>query len=135
MTPIRVLVPCLALLAAVAGAPGCAKPPADEPATTTATPEPAPAPAAGEARVVEVTVDGQGFHPATIQATAGQPVTLALTRTTDETCGTEIVVPALGIDRKLPLNERVEVTLTPAEKGEIAFACGMDMLKGTIVVD
>jgi plastocyanin domain-containing protein len=28
----------------------------------------------------------------------------------------------------------VEVTLTPAEKGTITFACGMDMLKGSIVV-
>lgn len=90
---------------------------------------------AAHASVVEVTVDGTGFHPDRIHARAGQPITLAVTRTTDKTCGTEVVIPALGIDRKLPLNERVEVTVTPADKGEIAFACGMDMLKGTIVVE
>jgi plastocyanin domain-containing protein len=87
------------------------------------------------ANVVEVTVDGSGFHPDRITAHAGQPVTLAITRTTNETCGTEIVIPSQGIDTKLPLNERVEVTVTPAAVGEVAFACAMDMHKGTIVVE
>ena len=114
---------------------GCAKTPPAEQAEAPSAEVEAPAPAAGEARVVQVTVDGQGFHPDRIPAKVGEPVTLAITRTTDETCGTEIVMPALNIDRKLPLNEPVEVTVTPQAKGEIAFACGMDMLKGTIVVD
>lgn len=90
---------------------------------------------APEANVIAVTVDGTGFHPDRIAAKAGQPVTLALTRTSDETCATEIVIPAMNIDTKLPLNERVEVTVTPGAKGEIAFACGMNMFKGTIVAD
>ncbi len=120
------------VLAAVAG---CAKTPPAEQAEIRTGDAPAPAPAAGEARVVQVTVDGQGFHPDRIEATAGEPVTLAITRTTDETCGTEIVMPAMNIEKKLPLNEKVEITVTPTEKGTIAFACGMDMLKGTIVVD
>ena len=93
------------------------------------------APEAAQPTVVDVTVDGTGFHPDRIAAKAGQPVTLALTRTSDETCATEIVIPAMNIDTKLPLNERVEVTVTPGAKGEIAFACGMDMFKGTIVAD
>ena len=116
-----------------AGCGGAAK---EEPAaTTTAETTPTPPAAGGEANVVEMTVDGGGFHPDRVTAHAGKPITLAITRTTDETCGTEIVIPAHGIDTKLPLNERVEVTLTPAASGEIAFACAMDMLKGTIVVD
>jgi plastocyanin domain-containing protein len=120
------------LLAALSG--GAQTPPAER-AEVRSSEAPAPAPASGEARVVLVTVDGAGFHPARIPARVGEPVTLVVTRTTDETCGTEIVVPAMAIDRKLPLNEKVEITLTPKAKGEIAFACGMDMLKGTIVVD
>ena len=55
-------------------------------------------------------MDGQGFHPDRIPAHAGEPLTLVVTRTTDETCGTEILVPALGVDRMLPLNEKVEIT-------------------------
>ncbi len=35
--------------------------------------------------------------------------------------------------RALPLNEDVEIEFTPAA-GEIAFVCGMDMLRGTVVV-
>jgi plastocyanin domain-containing protein len=31
--------------------------------------------------------------------------------------------------------EAVMVELTPAKTGEIAFACGMNMFKGVIVVD
>ncbi len=130
---------CVVLLLSAAGAAGygcapAAEKAADAPAATT------PAPASDAmtgtaANVVEVTVDGSGFHPDRIVARAGQPITLAITRTTDETCGTEIVIPTMAIDTKLPLNERVEVTVTPAAAGEVAFACAMNMHKGTIVVE
>ncbi|MGH7724501.1 MAG: cupredoxin domain-containing protein [Candidatus Eiseniibacteriota bacterium] len=92
-------------------------------------------PAATSEQRVAMTVDGSGFHPDRIPARVGQPVTLAITRTTNETCGTEIVIPAEQIRKDLPLNQTVEVTITPAASGEIAFACGMDMLKGSIVAE
>jgi hypothetical protein len=98
--------------------------------------KPAPPPSnlgSSEGRVA-ITVDGEGFHPNRIAAHPGQPITLALTRTTNETCANQIVIASLGVTKDLPLNETVEVTVTPAEKGEIAFACGMNMLKGSIVV-
>ncbi len=130
----RILLAALAL----AGAVGCA--PAPEKAAEAPAPvaESAPAPevpAEAVGGVVELTVDGTGFHPSLIKARAGQPITLAITRTTDETCGTEIVMPALGINTPLPLNQRVEVTVTPADTTDIAFACAMDMLKGTLIVE
>jgi plastocyanin domain-containing protein len=56
-------------------------------------------------------------------------------RTTDKTCGTEVVFPALGIRRPLPLNEPVVIEFTPKSFGEIAFVCGMNMLRGTVVVE
>ncbi len=121
----------LIFAAAIAAGSGCA-PAAEKAAEAPAVTTPAPAPAPG---VVEVTVDGSGFHPDRITAHAGQPITLAITRTTDETCGTEIVIPTMAIDTKLPLNQRVEVTVTPAATGEVAFACAMNMHKGTIVVE
>jgi plastocyanin domain-containing protein len=34
----------------------------------------------------------------------------------------------------LPLNEPVAIEFTPAKTGDIAFACGMNMLKGVVVV-
>jgi P-type Cu+ transporter len=53
---------------------------------------------------------------------------------TDKRCGTEVVFPALNIKRALPLNEQVVIEFTPSKSGEFAFACGMDMLHGTVVV-
>jgi len=81
---------------------------------------------------VEVTVDETGFHPASIHARAGGPVTLVLTRVTDRGCGQEIVFPDQDIRRDLPLNRPVEITVTAA-RGEIRFTCGMGMLRGAIV--
>jgi Cu+-exporting ATPase len=44
------------------------------------------------------------------------------------------VFPSLNIKRALPLNEPVVIEFTPAKSGDIAFACGMNMLHGTLVV-
>jgi plastocyanin domain-containing protein len=40
----------------------------------------------------------------------------------------------LNIKRALPLNETVVIEMTPNKTGEIAFACGMGMLHGAVVV-
>jgi plastocyanin domain-containing protein len=65
---------------------------------------------------------------------AGPPARITFVRTTDKTCGTEVVFPSLNIKRALPLNEPVVIEFTPRKSGDIAFACGMNMLHGTIVV-
>jgi plastocyanin domain-containing protein len=44
-----------------------------------------------------------------------------------------VVFPSLNIKRPLPLNEPVVIEFTPAKAGDIAFACGMNMLKGVVV--
>jgi Cu+-exporting ATPase len=56
-------------------------------------------------------------------------------RTTDKTCGTEIVFPTLDIKRAVPLDQAVDIEFAPARPGELAFACGMNMLKGVVVVE
>jgi plastocyanin domain-containing protein len=35
----------------------------------------------------------------------------------------------------LPLNQPVAIDLTMPASGEVAFACGMDMMHGSIVAD
>lgn len=92
--------------------------------------KPAAAPAAGALRQT-ITVDGIGFHPSEIPASAGQNLTLVFHRTTDATCGKEVVFKDLGIRKSLPLNQDVEINVKAA--GTIGFACGMDMMKGAIV--
>ena len=81
-----------------------------------------------------IVVTEQGFQPAKVALRAGIPARLTFSRTTDKTCGTEVVLPSLNIKRTLLLNQSVQIEFTPAKSGEIAFACGMNMLKGIVVV-
>ena len=83
---------------------------------------------------IPVSVTESGFEPSRIEVRHGEAVTLLVTRKTDVTCATEMVVPFRGITQELPLNQTVRIALGPLEPGEVAFACGMDMEKGTIVV-
>jgi Cu+-exporting ATPase len=64
----------------------------------------------------------------------GTPARITFLRTTDKTCGTDVVSPSLDITRALPLDEPVAIAFTPTKAGDIAFACGMNMLKGVAVV-
>jgi len=84
---------------------------------------------------LEVKVDATGYHPDKLHAKGGKPVRMVVTRTTDDGCGQQLVVPSLHLKYELPLNQPVAIDLTMPEKGELAFACGMDMLKGSIVAD
>ncbi len=86
-------------------------------------------------QTAKVVVNEQGFDPAKVTLRTGTPARLTVLRTTDNTCATEVVFPSLNIKRALPLNEPVEIEFTPAKSGEIAFACGMNMLKGLVVVE
>lgn len=82
---------------------------------------------------VKIVVNEQGFEPAKVSLRAGTPAQITFLRTTDKTCGTEVVFPSLSIKRALPLIEPVVIEFTPAKTGDIAFACGMNMLKGVVV--
>ena len=42
--------------------------------------------------------------------------------------------PDLGIRRDLPLGVPVAVDVTAPASGNLTFACGMDMLRGSVVV-
>jgi membrane fusion protein, heavy metal efflux system len=83
----------------------------------------------------QIVVNERGFEPSKVVLRASTPARLTFIRTTDKTCGTEVVFPSLDIKRALPLNEPVVVEFTPAKTGEIGIACGMNMLKGVVVVE
>lgn len=85
-------------------------------------------------RRVPIEVGASSYDPAEIQAVAGETLTLVFTRVSDEGCGDHLVIPSQDIRRDLPLNEPVEVTLTPTAAGRLRFTCGMDMFDGAIVV-
>ena len=83
--------------------------------------------------MVAIKVDATGYHPAEASAPAGKPVKLVFTRTTDDGCGQQLVFPDLNIRKDLPLNQAVTVDVTMPASGKIAFACGMDMYRGSVV--
>jgi hypothetical protein len=104
-------------------------PAAPTPPTPAALPEEAVPEASGR---VAITVDGMGYHPSTIHARVGQPLTLVFTRVSDQGCAQELLVPSLGVRKPLPLNQPVEIAVTPT--ADVRFSCGMDMLRGQVVV-
>lgn len=87
-----------------------------------------------EGEPVRITVTKNGYEPFRVQAARGKPLTLVLTRTTEETCAREIVLPDLGISKELPLGQPVTITFTPERTGELRFSCAMQMFQGVIDV-
>ena len=81
-----------------------------------------------------VTVTDASFNPQRLTLRAGVPARITFVRTSDKTCATAVVFESLNIRRELPLNQPVTIEFTPGKAGEIAFACGMNMLHGTVVV-
>jgi cobalt-zinc-cadmium efflux system membrane fusion protein len=86
------------------------------------------------AQTAKVVVSEQGYEPAQVTLRAGTLARITFVRTTDKTCGTDVVFPSRNIKRALPLNQPVVIEFTPATAGDISFACGMNMLHGTVVV-
>ena len=86
-----------------------------------------------KARAVEIAVTENGFEPTPIKVKKGEPLKLVVTRKTDKTCATEIVIKEAGVKVALPLNKPVEVPFTPAKAGEIKYGCGMDMMVSAVL--
>lgn len=83
----------------------------------------------------KISVGDTSFEPSRLTLRAGVPARLTFTRTSAKTCATSVVFRSLKIKRQLPLNKPVSIEFTPTQGGEIAFACGMNMLRGTLVVN
>ncbi len=105
------------------------------PKTKTEGKAPAAAPAQA-ARRIEIQVTEDGFEPSPIQVKKGEPLTLAITRKTEKTCATELVLDEGNINVPLPFGKTVEVPFTPAKTGEIKYGCAMGkMVAGVLMVE
>jgi hypothetical protein len=82
----------------------------------------------------KIIVSENGYEPASVDVSKGEKVLLAFYRADADNCGGEVVFPARKIKKTLPVGETVFVEFTPAAAGEISFGCGMNMLKGKLVV-
>lgn len=82
---------------------------------------------------VQIAVTDRGFEPDRALVPRGQPVTLVITRRTDQTCAKDILIPALDLKRDLPLNRSVQIDIPAGVADSLGYSCGMEMLSGVIV--
>ncbi|MEU2233535.1 HAD-IC family P-type ATPase [Streptomyces vietnamensis] len=83
---------------------------------------------------VEVTVRG-GYSPNLIKVRQGTPVDVVFDRQEAGECTSRVVFPDLRVGAGLPAHTRTTVRLNPDRPGSFGFACGMNMIHGTLVVD
>ena len=81
-----------------------------------------------------VKITERGFEPVSLKLRRGVAARITFLRTTEQTCAKEIVLRDFGIKRDLPLNQSVVITLMPKTKGEFSFTCGMNMMRGKLIV-
>lgn len=90
--------------------------------------------AGGGIQEVRVTVKG-GYTPDTIVVQAGKPVRLQFYRDETADCSERVVFEQFGVDQQLPPFQTTAIEFTPETPGEYPFRCGMNMLKGLLVVE
>ncbi len=78
-------------------------------------------------KVVQLSITDDGVSPMAIPAKMGEPLRIAITRTTNATCITQVVVKDYGINQPVPLNKTVNVDITPKATGKVRITCGMGM--------
>jgi hypothetical protein len=87
-------------------------------------------------RVVNLSVTEKGYEPSPVQLKKDEPVKLVVTRTTEQTCATEVVMKEYGINTPLPLNTPVEIAFTPNKTGTLTYGCAMNqMISGVFMVE
>ena len=118
---------CILAYVVVLAAFGCDKKPDASEAATTA--------AAAGARAVPIAVDNKGFTPSSVDVKKGEKVQLIFTRTSAETCATEVVFPEINLKKELPLNKAVAVDVPTDAARTLAFQCGMGMYKSKLVIN
>ncbi len=82
----------------------------------------------------DIIVDG-GYKPSIIKIKKGQKTTISILRKDPNTCLEEFILPDFKISKYLPLNEKVEIEITPDKSGEFPFHCGMNMFRGKVIVE
>ncbi len=118
----------IALALALVGFGACKK---DEKPAPKAAPVAATVNADGS-RTIPIEVNADGYTPDKIPGKPGEKLKLVFTRTKDSSCISQLKM-ADGKLIDLPMNQPVEVPVTVPQTGEVAFACGMDMIHGAVV--
>lgn len=117
---------------------GCSGEKSAPPAASSSAPASPAAPAVATSspdgtQLVEVKVAAD-FTPSSFEVQSGKPVRISFVRGNEPSCGDEVVFKELDKRVKIPANATTVVDLTPQQSGSLNFTCGMNMMKGQIVV-
>ncbi len=83
---------------------------------------------------IKVTVKG-GYSPDVIVVKEGIPVRLEFYRDEASSCTEQVVFGDFGIAKDLPAFQTTPIEFTPDKIGEFTFACGMNMVRGKLIVE
>lgn len=87
-----------------------------------------------DVKVIDIKISGGEYQPASVTIPKNVPVRLNFTRDAKPSCGDVLLFPALKIRKELPVNKTVSIDLPPSKAGKLEFTCGMNMMKGSVVV-
>ncbi|MGI5139326.1 heavy metal translocating P-type ATPase [Streptomyces sp. CA-106110] len=88
----------------------------------------------GGVQEIGITVKG-GYAPDLIRVRRGTPVRLVFDRQEGGDCTSRMVFPDFQLAASLPAFETTAVAFTPDREGRFGFACGMNMVHGTLLVE
>src|SRR5262245_11780763 len=89
---------------------------------------------AGGVQEIRVLVKG-GYEPDVIVVERGRPVRLDFYRDETAACSETVVFSDFGIARPLPAFQTTAIEFTPERAGEFTFTCGMNMMRGKLIVE
>ena len=89
---------------------------------------------AGGVQRATVTVRG-GYSPEVLRVRQGVPVELVFDRQESGDCTSRVVFPDFQLSAALPAYQQTTVRLDPATAGQFGYACGMNMIHGTLIVE
>ena len=87
----------------------------------------------GGVQEIEIVVQG-GYSPDRIEVKRGVPVRLLFRREEATACTEQVILSDFGTSAVLPQGQTVPVEFTPDKIGAFTFHCGMNMVRGQIVV-
>ncbi len=83
---------------------------------------------------IDIKVGGGVYSPDAIQTSLNTTITLRFLREEENPCAATVVFADFGQSLGLPLDEWVELTLTPNRVGQYEFTCQMGMYRGKLIV-
>ena len=88
----------------------------------------------GGVQEVRITVKG-GYSPDVIRVKEGVPLRLVFDRQEASDCSDRVVFPDFQASKSLAPFATTALEFTPTKSGSFGFACGMNMLHGTLIVE